>query len=326
MSSANRPRGGNAEFFIKEQAGGFSVAATGDYQPTLLYDYKVAKSKPLDHDPILGLSRHNSFDSTAPAPGLETLSGSAQAPLDFAHAGLWLKGAFGAPATSGAPSDYTHVFTSGLAVLPERTITRRMAKASGSIILQHPGIMVDGLSIQASRQGGYARLGLDLVGYDEVDLVSTLGAGTPGAIWARDPIAAAHGVYKIDSVQAAVLECKLDYKNNLQSREEIGDARMAGYEPGEKTLTGSLRLRLRDLTLVNAAEAGTAHAGELLFQKSSVRLLKFEMPVVRLERPSLPVEGPDGIDVTFNMRAEQSDSAPMVTATLKGGVATYTGF
>lgn len=324
MPTANRPRGGNLSILTRQQSG-FKTAASGNYQPTILYKYGVAKSRPLENDPILGTTKQNSFDQTDPAPGLVNVAGSAEAPLDFSHAGLWLSSAFGAPATTGSSPDYQHVFTSALAVLPERTITRQMDKASGVVILQHIGVMVEKLSIQASRQAGYAKLGLDLVAYDEVDLGSSLGAGTPGAIWARDPIAAALGVYKIDGAQAALLECNLVYSNNLEGREEIGDERMSGYEPQTKSLTGSIRMRFRDTTLLSAAEAQTPHAGELLFQKSSARSLSFAMPVVRLERAGIQNEGPDGIDVTFNLRAEQTDSAPMVTATLKSAISTYTG-
>lgn len=325
MSTANRPRGGNLEIFTRQQASGFKTAATGNFQPSVVYSYGVAKRQPFEHDPLLGGGKHNTFDQTAPAPGLVDVNGPIVVPLDFAHSGLWLNSALGAPASSGADDDYEHEFTSGLAVLPERTITRRMAKASGSIILQTVGVMVDKMTLQASRQGGYARLALDCVAYDEVDLVSTPGLGTPGAIWDRDPIAAALGVYKIDTVAAAILECSVTFSNNLQSRPEAGDARMSGYDIGERSIEGTIRLRLRDLDLVNAAEAKTAHAGELLFQKSSTRLLSWAMPAVRLERPAINNEGPDGIDVTFNLRAEQTETDPMLTVMLKGGVDSYTG-
>jgi hypothetical protein len=325
MPTANRPRGGNLTILGRQQAGGFKVAATGDYQPLPVYSFGVGKQKPLQDDPLLGQTKHNSLDATAPAPGLATVSGPVVAPLDFSHAGPWLYSAFGAPAITGSNPNYVHTFTSGLAVLPERTIERAMAKASGSILLQTVGLMVDRLSVVARREAGYARLNLDCVAYDEADLGSSSGAGTPQDMWARDPIAAALGIYKIDSVAAGLLECNLQFSNNLQPREEIGDDRMGGYEPGEKSLTGSIRLRLRDLTLVNAAEAGTPHAGELLFQRNGNRSLSFACPAVRLERPVINNEGPDGIDVTFNLRGEQTAAAPMLTVVLKSAIADFAG-
>lgn len=325
MATANLPRGSNLEIFTKQQSGGFKTAASGNYVKTPLYSYGVGRRQPFSDDPILGGVKDNGFDQTEPGPGLVEVGGALVAPLDFAHSGLWLASAFGAPDTSGADSDFVHVFMSGKAVLPERTIERKMQKASGAILLQTVGLLINEVSLQASRQEGYARLSMQAVGYDEVDLGASSGAGTVPDMWARDPIAAALGVYKIDTVAAALLECNVTYQNNLEGRPEIGDARMAGYDPGDKRLTGTLRMRLRDMTLVSAAQAGTSHAGELLFQKSSTRLLSWAMPKVRLERPEINNEGPGGIDVTFNLRAEQTEDAPMLTVTLKGGVDDYSG-
>lgn len=323
MTTANLPRGSNTQFFTKQQSA-FKTAASGNYVPTPLYSFAVGRKAPLVDDPLLGTTKQNGFDQTEPGPGLVDVSGPLVAPLDFAHLGLWLFSAFGAPATTGEASDYVHVFTSGGAVLPARTIERKIAKASGSILLQTVGLMINELTLQASRQEGFARIAMQGMAYDEAPLVST-GAGTPPAAWARDPIAAALGVYKVNGSAAAVLECNLTYSNNLDGRGEIGDDRMGGYDPGDKRLSGSLRMRLRDMTLVDAALAKTAHAGELLFAKSATRSLSFAMPNVLLERPEINNEGPGGIDVTFNLRAHQDADDPMLTVTLKGAVDDYTG-
>lgn len=327
MSSANLPRGGALQIFTLQQGTNFKTAAVGDYVPTLVYSYGVGKQKPLQDDPILGLANvnNNAFDEISPAPGLTQVGGQIVAPLDFAHAGLWLESAFGAATVTGADPNFVHTFTSGKAVLPERTIERQMPKASGTIMLQTVGLMVDKVTLQASRTAGYARLAMDCVGYDEKDLNGVTATGTPPAMWDRDPIAAALGVYKIDGAAAALLECNVSYMNNLQPREELGDDRVAGYDPQTKKVSGTIRMRLRDLTLVNAAENGTSHQGELLFQKSTNRLLSWLMPVVRLERPVVNNEGPEGIDVTFNLRAEQTTAAPMLTVTLKSSVDDFTG-
>lgn len=323
MTTAQLPRGANLELFMKKQSD-FKTPATGDYLRSLVYSFGMAETKPFEDDPLLGLTKTNTRDMTAPSPGLATFAGSIVVPLDFSHLRYWLEMVFGAPAGSGTTPDFTNVFTSGGALLPAVTIERKLAKAGGSIFLQSIGIMANTMSIQASRQAGYQRISLDCVGYGEDEIVST-GAGTPAALAAREPFPAAGGIYKIDTVQAAILEANLTYNNNLQPRDEIGDpwGRLAGFDIGDASLTGTIRLRFRDTTLAAAAIAGTAHAGELLFQQSASRSLSLAAPIVKLERVGLPNEGPGFTDITFNLRAEQDDSDAMLTATLKGGVETF---
>lgn len=322
MPTAQSPRGATVEIYHKEQTD-FKTAATGNYSRTLAYSYGLTEAKPFEQDPLLGLTKHNTRDQTEPGPGLAELSGDVVVPLDFGHLGYWLKTGLGAPQTSGSDPNYTHVFASGAVALTERTIERKLVASGGNIFIQHVGVFVNSIAIQASRQAGYGRLTLGCSGYAENNLGASSGAGTPAALVARDPIAAALGIYKIDTVQAAVLEVNATYNNNLAMRDETGDARISGFDIDEATLTGTIRLRFRNSTLYDAAIAGTSHAGEILFQKSANRSLSWAMPVVRLERTGVPTEGPGGIEQTFNLRAEQTDAAAMLTVTLKGGVATY---
>jgi hypothetical protein len=82
-------------------------------------------------------------------------------------------------------------------------------------------------------------------------------------------------------------------------------------------------VRLTDTTLFDEAVATTPHSGELLFEKSAARALSLAMPVVRLERPPIAVEGPGFLDVTYNLRAEQDSDSAMLTAVLKGAQETF---
>lgn len=321
MPTAQLPRGANLECLVKKQSA-FKTPADGNYKRTLVYSFGMAEQAPFEDDNILGLTKDNTRDATQPGPGLSTMAGSIVAPLDFSHLRYWLELALGTPTTTGE-EDFVHTFESGAVALPEATIERVMARSGGSVFLQSVGVMVDRMTLAASRQAGFARMTLECVGYGENKLNAT-GAGTPVALATRDPIAAALGVYKIDSATAArVLEVNLTYANNLQPRDEIGDGRVSGFDIDVATLTGSLRMRFENMTLFDAAVAGTSHAGELLFEKSADRSLSWAMPAVRLERVGVPNEGPGGIDVTFNLRAEQMADAPMLTSVLKGGEETF---
>lgn len=321
MTTTQIPRGANLSLFFKDQTS-FKTAATGNYSTTIAYSYSLGETKPLEDDPILGTTKNNTRDMTEPGPGLGSMAGQIVVPVDFSHLGYWLKSAHGAPSTSGTNPDYTHVFASGGVVLPAKTIERQLLKNGGTVINQQIGVMVNGYTLSVSRAAGFQRMTLDCVGYSEATLGPT-GAGTPVAAVARAPFAAALGIYKIDTVQAALLDLTLNFSNGLVGREELGDARMSGYDIGDCSLTGSFRLRFRDTTLYDAAIAETPHAGELLFQASAARSLKYAMPNVRIERVGIPIDGPGFIDQTFNFRCHQDASNPMTTVTLKGAVASY---
>jgi hypothetical protein len=279
----------------------------------------MAESRPYQDDPILGTPRQNDRDSTEPSQDVSSFGGPIVVPLDFSHLRYWLELLLGAPSTSGSSPDFVHTFNSGALMLPEATIERKLARSGGSIFLQSIGIMANRATLQASRQGGFARLSLDCTGYGE-DKLSASGAGTPIAAAARDPIHAALGIYKKGGTPLGrVLEAILTYDNMLSAREEIGDIRVSGYDFSEPAkLTGTLRVRLTDTTLFDEAVAATPHAGELLFEKSANRSLSLLMPIVRMERPPIAVEGPGFLDVTYNLRAEQDSDTAMLTAVLKG--------
>ena len=119
MATAAVPRGETVDVLIKDQTA-FATAAAGNYTKTFIYSHTLEEKGTLDDDPLLGQLRSNDRDQTAPAPNLPSLSGAVVAPLDFNHVGIWLKGAFGSAAVTGASDPYTHVFTSGANVLPEQ--------------------------------------------------------------------------------------------------------------------------------------------------------------------------------------------------------------
>ncbi len=64
-------------------------------------------------DNILGGGLTNSEDPVFPAPGLDDHRVTFEVPLCTTQFGWWLAAYFGTEVASGAPSDYTHTWTSG---------------------------------------------------------------------------------------------------------------------------------------------------------------------------------------------------------------------
>ncbi|MGD9924429.1 MAG: phage tail tube protein [Pseudorhodoplanes sp.] len=321
MPTAAAPKGKLAELALKDETT-YGTAATGNYQKTLIYEDSLDDPEAYEPDPILGAAQHNARDPHDQVVGLPAgVSGNIVVPLDLNHLWFWLKGAFGAPVTTGSGSDYVHTFASGGEVLPHRTIER---KAATSLFFQHTGALVNSLAFEASRRAGYDRVTVGLLGRKQGKITST-GAGTPPAMLARDPVLAFLPVLKIDTVAVAdVISASLTFDNGAAPQDYLGDSegRPTGHDlDNDASLTGQIRLRFRTAAMYDLAKAKTFFAHELLWQKSATRSLSLQAPRARLEPAGVPVTGPGRIEQSFNLVASQSSSAAMFTAVLKNALA-----
>lgn len=320
MATSALPRGKTLIVLQKDESS-FGVLPSGNWTQTPIYSHTLEHKEPPEANPLLGLDRNNNRDTTAKAPGLVTLAGQIIRPLDYNHIGLTLKGAFGAATVSGSGDPYTHTFTSGLEVLPHRSIEMKLAS---NIFMQYLGMLTGKISIDLARKPGYDRVTEDLMGKLEQKATSTSG-GTPTAAWALDQAPSALPIFKKDTVQVAnITALKWSYDNKVKGLDYIGTKYISGHDlDDEATCEGTIEMRFLDATYYDIAVAGTAFAGEILWTKSASRSLSLAMPIMHLERMGVPVSGPGGIKQNFNFWCEQDATNPMVTAVLKSLVAVY---
>jgi hypothetical protein len=322
MATDTLPKGRTITILSKDEST-LATLPSGNWIQTVAYGpITLGEKQGFEDDPILGAGLVNTVDTSQPAPALPSAGGNIMVPLDLSHAGYWLKRAFGAPSTSGAPSDYTHAFASGAESLP--TFAVELKKGS-ALFYDTLGCAVNRLTFNASRKAGYDRFGVEIIAVKEAKNTSSQG-GTPAAMVARAPVAAALPVFKLNGTLAGqVLAIDAAYDNKLIGQDFIsGDAHIAGIErDAEATFTGTLRVRFKDATYHDLGISGATFSGELLWQVSSVRSLSLLAPLMRIERTPIEVQGPGGIDVSFPFRCEADATNPMLTATLKSAVATF---
>jgi hypothetical protein len=121
------------------------------------------------------------------------------------------------------------------------------------------------------------------------------------------------------------MSVRATYDNKITPQDYLGNELRSGFDlDSEATFDGSIELRFADATYYDLAVAGTAFSGEMLWQKSPARSLSLLAANMRLEPVGIPIEGPGRIQQTFNFRAEQSVTEPMLVATLKSSVESYT--
>jgi Phage tail tube protein len=330
MVTAVTPRGKTINFLVGSQSA-FGTLASGNWIQTFIRKHSLVMKQPFANDPVLGLPRTNNRDVTMPAPGLFSLAGNIEVPLDYNHIGVWLTAAFGAATDTGSADPYTHVFTSGGEALPFLSGEVGIQTPAGEIFMDYNSLLLSKLTFKASRTAGEETATCEFMGQQESENSASQG-GTPAAPWARDMVVAAIGTFSMNSTPAAnILEFNGTYDNKIKAQDYLGNSSglISGIDlDDESTFSGTIKLRFRDLTFyTQAAKAisasGSSFDGTLSWTRSSSRLVQFDAPAMRIEPAGIPIEGPAGIDVSYTFRCEQSSTAPMLTTTIKNLVATY---
>jgi hypothetical protein len=108
------------------------------------------------------------------------------------------------------------------------------------------------------------------------------------------------------------------YSNNLEKIETIrDDGLIEGADPTIAALTGRIDVRFADTTLIDLAAGGTAVDLEFAYTLSAMSKLVLTAHEVYLPKPKLAVEGPGGVQASFDFRgAKNTGAGRMLTVTL----------
>ena len=102
------------------------------------------------------------------------------------------------------------------------------------------------------------------------------------------------------------------------------DGLIDSVEPTVASCTGNVVVRIDGTNLIEAATAGTPMELEFGYVRDVNTSLLFSVHEAVLSRPSVPIEGPSGIQVTFEFRgAKDPVLGRMMTAVLKNNIAAY---
>lgn len=322
MSITTRPRGRNIVALHAWQAA-FGTPAAAGFQPVSLYTTGMTESEPFEEDPILSAGGHNNRDPNDPAPGLKQGAGPLVVPACLNQLGIWLTGLFGPPATDEVEAVFTHVFTSGGEALPAATI--EVMKAAG-VFRRHIGVGINTARFQLAREAGFRRVELGTV-FRNTSRHTATQAGSPSAALALNRVPSARGIVRIDDVAVGTANT-LDatYDNRMAPLEHISDnALVAGFDlDQEAASTVSLGVRLTTSAHADLAGDGALHKVEVEYPGVIAgQKLLLTWAAVRFPPSDPTIEGPGGIELRLEGRAQQKPDAPMLTATLVNAVASY---
>lgn len=276
----------------------------------------LGTAQPLLEDDLAGTGR----DPEAPTKDAEMTDGNLVVPICARTIGIWLKGLFGAPTTSGT-GPFTHTFNSGSFTLPSLAIEKQLPDVP--MYEMFAGVMVNEWQWTMQRSG-LLTMSLGLMAQGSTKGAVT-GAGTPTDIVLQRFGHFNGSIQRNGSALASVMSTELTYSNGLEAVETIrADGKIDGIDPGKASFRGSTVVRFADTTLYDQAIAGTACELKFSYSLGADVNLDVTVPEVFLPRPRVEIPGPQGIQVTFDWIASKDPTTgKLCTVVLENDQATY---
>ena len=218
--------------------------------------------------------------------------------------------ASGSTLTGGGSS---HVFVSGTDVLPSYSIEVGMAQVPA--FFMHTGVMLNSIALEFQRSGAAAAT-VNAIAQGETRFTSSQGGAPTTLAFSR--ISQFQGsITKAGQPVGNLTSGSLTYTNNLEKIETIrSDGLIEGADPTVAALTGRIDVRFADTTLIDAASSGAPVDLEFGYTVGTSKVV-FTAHEVYLPKPKLAVEGPGGVQASFDFQGAKNDAAGrMLTVTL----------
>ncbi len=305
----SRAYGSNATLLLKRETA-YGTTPSGNFIQIPFNSVSLGSEQGLIDDPVLGQGR----DPLAPLQDVINDEGDITVPMDPRYLGLWLSGLFGDPAsTDNLDGTFDHVFVSGIDSLPSYSLEVGMAQVPA--FFMHGGVVLNSIALDFQRSGAAAAT-INAIAQGETRNGTSQG-GTPSTL-AFNRISQCQGsIKKAGTAVANLTSGSLTYSNNLEKIETIrSDGLIDGADPTVAALTGSIDVRFADTTLIDAASSGTPVDLEFGYTVGNSSIM-FTAHEVYLPKPKLAVEGPGGIQASFDFQGAMNEAAGrMLTVTL----------
>jgi hypothetical protein len=311
-----RAQGARAQLALAFESAYGTPPAADSYRRMPFASSSLGSERPLLASELLGYGR----DPLPPVPDVENADGDIVVPIDVRAWGVWLKAAFGDPNTTGT-GPYTHEFQSGGWSLPSMSIEAGNPEVPS--YRMSSGCVLNTLSWTMQRSGLLtATVGLIAQGE------TAAGASAAGTLTDFDVVRFGQfngAVERNGTPLGNIVSAQITYSNNLDRIETIrNDGRIEGADPSIAALTGTIEVRFADQTLLNQAVDGDPAELKFRFIRSATESFELVAHAVYLPKPRLPIQGPQGVQATFEWQAARdSVLSRMCTATLVNDVADY---
>ncbi|MBB57557.1 MAG: hypothetical protein CMM42_10050 [Rhodospirillaceae bacterium] len=296
-----RAYGSSATLLLKRETA-YGQASVGDYIRMPFNRCTLGSEQGLIDDPVLGQGR----DPLAPLQDVINDEGEIVVPMDPRYLGIWLTGLFGDPAiTDNGDGTFDHVFSSGNDTLPSYTVEVGMLQVPA--FFQHTGVVVDSIALEFQRSGAAATT-INAVAQGETRNNASQG-GTPTSL-AFTRISQFQGsITRGGNPIGNLTAGSLTYSNNLEKIETIrSDGKIDGADPTVAALTGRIDVRFSDTTLIDLAANGTPVDLTFGYTVGNASVM-FAAHEVYLPKPKLAVDGPGGVQASFDFQGARNETA-----------------
>ena len=305
----SRAYGSSATLLLKRETT-YGTSPSGDYIRMPFNSVSLGSEQGLIDDPVLGQGR----DPLAPLQDVINDEGDITVPMDPRYLGLWLTGLFGDPtSTDNLDGTFDHVFVSGVDTLPSYSLEVGMAQVPA--FFMHAGVVLNSIALDFQRSGAAAAT-INAIAQGETRNGTSQG-GTPSTLVFNRISQFQGSITKAGQPVGNLTSGSLTYSNNLEKIETIrSDGLIDGADPTVAALTGRIDVRFADTTLIDAASSGTPVDLEFGYTVGAFRV-SFTAHEVYLPKPKLAVEGPGGIQASFDFQGAKNEAAGrMLTVTL----------
>ncbi|MDN5786911.1 phage tail tube protein [Pseudorhodobacter sp.] len=311
-----RAQGSRAQALLAFESA-YGTAPASGYLKVPFASAGIGAAQPLLDSELLG----NGRDPFAPVKDAIDVDGDMVVPVCAVSMGYWLKGLLGAPTTTGASAPYTHTFVSGAATLPSMAL--EIGHPDVPFYSMYSGVKANMLTINMQRKGLITAT-VGLIAQGETTATSSA-AGSPTATVLQRFGSFNGSVQRNGSDLGNIVSANLAYSNTLDRVEVLrDDGKIEGLDEGVATLGGQLVARFDGAALYNQAVDGSSCSLSFSYEISAGVKLTFTAHEVYLPIPKKEVQGPAGVQVTFDWQASKATSpARMMTAVLTNSVAAY---
>ncbi|CAM3633839.1 hypothetical protein TH8_08730 [Thalassospira profundimaris] len=296
-----RAYGSSATLLLKRETA-YGQAASGDYIRMPFNRCTLGSEQGLIDDPVLGQGR----DPLAPLQDVINDEGEIVVPMDPRYLGIWLTGLFGDPVTTdNLDGTFDHLFVSGNDALPSYTVEVGMSQVPAFFL--HTGVVLGSIALEFQRSGAAAAT-LGVIAQGESRKAATQG-GVPTSL-AFTRISQFQGsITRAGNPIGNLTGGSLTYSNNLEKIETIrSDGKIDGADPTVAALTGRIDVRFADTTLIDLASGGTPVDLTFGYTVGTAKVA-FAAHEVYLPKPKLAVEGPGGVQASFDFQGARNETA-----------------
>jgi hypothetical protein len=268
---------------------------------------------------VIGLALNR--DVAPPFRDIVTVQGQAVVPVDLEFIGDWLRLLLGAPTTTGTSPDFVHSFVSGASPLPSNSIELAYPDVPNFDVIS--GVRADTWEIDFSPAGA-ATATFGLIGQGSTRSPSS-SAGTP-TTRAYTAFNKAQGSIRRNAAPLAqITGGQVTFSNGAEIVRTIrNDLKIEGVDPGLARATGQITSRFADTLLLDDAITNAAVALEFEYRINADRRLTVTLHQAYLSLAKTPIQGPQGIEATFDVRAAFDATATrMMTVVLRNAVSGY---